>query len=150
MPTATCPTCGAPAMLVELRDAPMGAGEVVVRVAGLARSRCEAGHVQVVPAGATDALLAAIATQLPTAGTQGLVRRRDVCHDCGEALVLPPRRTERAVPEDVRGRVVTAHVEAPVIRCPACAREQLTGDVAAAVPSVLAAAVDAAAGLDHG
>lgn len=150
MSTATCPACAAPALLVELRDAPMGAGEVVVRVTGLARSRCEAGHVQVVPAGATDALRAAIAVQLPTAGTQGLVRRRDVCHDCDEELVLPPRRTERAVPEDVRGRVVTAHVEAPVVRCPACAREQLTPDVAAAVPDVLAAAVEAAAGPGRG
>lgn len=148
MPTTlACPTCGAPADVTALRDAPMGAGEVVVRVGGLLRTRCADGHVAVVPGDAVEALLAAVATQLPTAGTRGVVRRREVCHDCGEELALPPRRTERAVPEDVDGLVVTAHVEAPVLRCPACAREQLTPDAAAAVPSVLAASVEAAGGV---
>lgn len=144
MSGAVCPVCGTPAELVALRDAPMGAGQVVVRVSGLARATCGAGHATIVPAGATEALLLAVATQLPTAAVRGLVRRQPVCHDCGEALVLPPRRTERAVPEDVGGHVVTAHVEAPVLRCPACAREQLTPEAAAGVPSVLAAAVEAA------
>lgn len=139
-----CPVCGAPTRHVALRDAPMGAGEVVVRVSGLVRATCDGGHTTRLPGDAVDALLAAIATQLPTAARRGVVRRREVCHDCGEELVLPPRRTERAVPEDVDGLVVTAHVEAPVLRCPACAREQLTPEAAAAVPSVLAAAVGAA------
>jgi uncharacterized protein with PIN domain len=123
----------------------MGAGDVVVRVSGLARATCDDGHVTVVPVDATDALLAAVATQLPTASTRGVLRRREVCHDCGEELVLPPRRSERAVPEDVDGRVVTAHVEASMLRCPACAREQLTARSATAIPSVLAAAVEASA-----
>lgn len=145
MPTThTCPTCGAPADVTALRDAPMGAGEVVVRVGGLLLARCPDGHVAIVPGGAVEGLLAAVATQLPTAGTRGVVRRREVCHDCGGELTLPARRTERAVPEVLAGLVVTAHVEAPVLRCPACAREQLTVEAAAAVPSVLAAAVEAA------
>lgn len=144
-----CPVCGEPAELVTLRDAPMGAGEVVVRVSGLAQATCGAGHATVVPTSAVDALLAAVATQLPTAAVRGLVRLQPVCHDCGEALVLPPRRTERAVPEDVAGRVVTAHVEAPLLRCPACAREQLTPEAARAVPSVLAASVEAAASAER-
>lgn len=122
----------------------MGAGEVVVRVSGLGRITCRAGHASTVPPGAVDALLAATGSQLPDAGTRGVLRRRPVCHDCGEELVLPSRRTERAVPEQVDGQVVTAHVEAPLLRCPACAREQLTPDAAAAVPSLLAAAVEAA------
>lgn len=146
MSDLACPVCGAPAEQVALRDAPMGAGEVVVRVSGLVRATCRSGHTTVVPTGAVEALLGAVGTQLPAAGTRGVVRRRPVCHDCGEELVLPSRRAERAVPEDVDGQVVTAHVDAPLLRCPACAREQLTPEAAAAVPSVLAAAVEAATG----
>lgn len=136
-----CPTCGGDAHVEELPETAMQAGDVVVRVAGLARTTCDAGHVHVVPDGGAAAGRGAVAEQLQTAVQRGVVRRRLECGDCGAELVLPPLRSERVVPVDVAGRVLTITVEAPFRRCPDCAREQLTPDGADAVPVALDAAV---------
>ncbi len=77
---------------------------------------------------------------------RGVVRRREVCGDCGADLVLPPTRTERAVPVDVAGRVLTIVVGAAMVRCPDCAREQLPASVAEALPALVDATVEAAGG----
>lgn len=139
-----CPRCDHPAEVEEIPETAMQAGDVVVRVAGLARTRCREGHVEVVPAGARDVALDAVAGHLLAARTRGVVRRRAVCGDCDTDLVLPPVRTERVVPVDVEGRVLTITVGATMARCPGCGREQLTTEAAAAVPDVVRAAVDAA------
>lgn len=144
MATRPCPTCDAPAELAPVPETAMQAGEVVVRVAGLTRTRCDAGHVHLVPDAPVRPAREAIDQQLLVADQRGVVRRRAVCGDCGAELVLPPTRTERAVPVDVDGTVVTLTVAAAMVRCPDCAREQLTPQDADAVPVALDAAVAAA------
>lgn len=144
MTAVACPRCGRPAQVDAITERAMQADEVVVRVAGLARATCEAGHTTVVPATAPSRAQAAVQDQLQTARTRGVIRRRDVCGDCGGELVLPAWRSERVVPLDVDGRVLTITVRAPMRRCPDCAREQLTPAAAAVVASVVAAAIDEA------
>lgn len=144
MTTRPCPTCGAPAEVEAVPEPSMQAGDVVVRVAGLARTRCGDGHVHPAPGAPTTAARAAVDEQLLVARDRGVVRRRRVCGDCGADLVLPPTRTERVVPVDVDGIVLTVTVGAAMLRCPDCAREQLAPDDAAAVPAALEAAIDAA------
>lgn len=144
MTTRPCPTCHAPAELEVVPESAMQAGDVVVRVAGLARGRCRDGHVHLLPEEAADTARAAVDEQLLVARERGVVRRRRVCGDCGADLVLPPTRTERAVPVDVAGTVLTVTVRAAMLRCPDCAREQLAPDDAAAMPAALEAAVEAA------
>lgn len=145
-PSATCPRCGRPTEVTEAAESAMQADDVVVRVAGLARATCDAGHVTLLPASAAPAAQAAVDHQLQVARERGVVRRRRACGDCGATLVLPAWRSERPVPVDVDGRVLTICVQAAMVRCPDCAREQLTPAAAAVLPSVLAAAVDAVAG----
>lgn len=140
-----CPRCGEPAELEELPETAMQAGDVTVRVAGLARSRCPAGHEELLPRDAATAATEAVADSLLAARTRGVVRRREVCGACDAELVLLPVLTERAVPVDVDGRVLTIAVGAPMPRCPDCGREQLTPPAAAAVGDVVVAAVEAAA-----
>lgn len=141
-----CPRCGEPAEVTGVAETAMQSGDVVVRVAGLARSRCAAGHDVLVPATARSVVPEAIGHQLLAATTRGVVRRREVCGGCGAELVLPPVRTERAVPVDVDGRVLTIVVGAPMSRCPDCGREQLVPAAAGVVGTVATAAVDAADG----
>ena len=136
-----CPTCGTDAHMEEVTETAMQSGDVVVRVAGLARTRCPDGHTDVLPDGGAAAGRGAVAEQLQVAVQRGVVRRRLECGDCGAELVLPPLRSERVVPVDVAGRVLTITIEAPFRRCPDCAREQLTPDAAGAVPVALDAAV---------
>jgi hypothetical protein len=144
MTTLPCPTCDRPAEVAEVAESAMQSGDVVVRVAGLAVATCSAGHRHRLPQGAVDAALAAVAEQLQVTRTRGLLSRRDMCGDCGADLRLPAWHSERPVPFDVDGRVLTVHVRAPMVRCPECAREQLTAAPARVLPDILAAAVEAA------
>ena len=146
MTTIACPQCTQPATVTEAGEAAMQAGDVVVRIAGLAEAVCPSGHVTRVPRGAAEAARGAVDAQLLRAQSRGVVRRREVCGDCGADLVLPPTRTERAVPVDVAGRVLTIVVGAPMLRCPDCAREQLPASVAGALPTLVDATVEAAGG----
>ena len=141
-----CPECGEPTEVEELPETAMQAGEVVVRVAGLARARCTAGHTTLLPPDAEAAARGAVDDRLLAARTRGVVRRRDVCGACDAELVLLPVRTERAAPVDVAGRVLTVTVGAPMARCPDCGREQLVPSAAARVHGVVDAAVGAASG----
>ena len=139
-----CPRCGEPSELEEVAETAMQAGDVTVRVAGLAWSRCVAGHDALVPRGAATAATEAVSDRLLAARTRGVVRRREVCGACDAELVLLPVHTERAVPVDVDGRVLTITVGAPMPRCPDCGREQLSAAAAAVVDDVVEAAVGAA------
>ena len=141
-----CPRCGEPSEVDEAPETAMQAGDVTVRVAGLGRARCPAGHVELLPRDAATAATRAVTDRLLAARTRGVVRRREVCGACDAELVLLPVHTERAVPVDVDGRVLTITVGAPMPRCPDCGREQLTAAAAATVGDVVTAAVDAAAG----
>lgn len=140
-PRAACPTCGAPAEATPLPEVAMREADVVVRVRGLVRLRCERGHLDVGPVDVGDRLVAELGRMLLAARTRGVVRRREVCGACATDLRLPPRHTDTPVPTELDGRVVTPIVEAPMTRCPACGREQLGADTAARVDRVLVAAV---------
>lgn len=146
MTTIPCPRCGEPATVAELGEAAMQAGDVVLRIAGLAEATCPRGHVTRLPHDATAEVRRAVDEQLLRTDRRGVVRRREVCGDCAAELVLPPTRTERAVPVDVAGRVLTIVVGAPMVRCPDCAREQLPASVGEVLPALVDATVEAAGG----
>lgn len=124
----------------------MQEADVVVRVQGLVRLDCAHGHAQVAPADVGPRLVAEVRTMLLVAERRGVLRRREVCGQCGADLTLPPRHTDTPVPTELDGRVVTPIVEAPMARCPACGLEQLSPDTADRVDRVLQAAVRDAAG----
>lgn len=119
----------------------MQEGDVLVRVQGLVRVHCDHGHRAVGPAEVGPRLAAEVEAMLLTAHRRGLVRRRQVCGDCGTALTLLPRVTDTPVPMALDGHVVTPVVEAPMTRCPGCGREQLGRRTADRVRRVLLAAV---------
>ena len=146
MTTIACPRCDEAATITELGEAAMQAGDVVLRIAGLADATCPTGHLTRLPRDAGAVVRGAVDEQLLHAERRGVVRRREVCGDCGADLVLPPTRTERAVPVDVAGRVLTIVVGGPMVRCPDCAREQLPIAVAEALPGLVDATVEAAGG----
>ena len=141
MTRVDCPTCGAPTEVEPLPEVAMQEADVVVRVQGLVRLRCERGHLEVGPVDVGERLVAELGRMLLTARTRGVVRRRRVCGACDTDLRLLPRHTDTPVPTELDGRVVTPIVEAPMARCPACGREQLGTDTAARVDRVLLAAV---------
>lgn len=142
--TRPCPRCGAPAEVVDLPEAAMQSGDVTVRVQGLARARCDAGHATTLPTDASTHAIARVDEMLLVSAVRGMVRRREVCGACDGALDLPPRNSHRPVSLDVDGRVLTLIVESPMVRCPDCGREQLPAHVGAVVPGLVAAAVEQA------
>lgn len=136
-----CPRCGEPAEIADCPEAAVGAGDTTVRILGLARATCPAGHTTTLPAEAAAHASAEVDEMLLVSVTRGLVRRREVCGVCEGELALPPRNSHRPVPLDVDGRVLTVIVESPMVRCPDCGREQLPVHVGAALPDLLTAAV---------
>lgn len=142
MTTTACPGCGAAATVTEVPEAAVGADDLVVRVQGLARAACPAGHLHVLPHDAADRAIVEIGERLVSAGTRGVLRRREVCGFCRAGLDLPPRPSHRPVPVPVDDRVLTVVVEAPMVRCPACGRDQLTATAGGAVAGLVRAAVD--------
>lgn len=149
MPTdpspVTCPTCGAPAEVAELAEVAVAADAVVVRIQGLARATCGAGHVHLLPDRAAHHAGTGVRERFVVARTRGLLRRRERCGDCGDELILPPRQSDRPAPLDVGGRVLTILVESPMVRCPSCGRDQLPAAVGPTVDALVAAAVEQAA-----
>jgi hypothetical protein len=150
MPLITCPTCSADVRVTETPEVAMGAGDVVVRVQGLGRATCPAGHSHVLPVDAADRAADEVAERLVGARTRGVLRRREVCGFCDADLDLPPRPSHRPVPVPVDDRVLTVVVEAPMVRCPACSHDQLTAAAGAAVAGLLQAAVNTVIGDEDG
>lgn len=136
-----CPRCGEPAEVTDRPEAAVGAGDTTVRIQGLARATCPAGHATTLPAEAATHASAKVDEMLLVSHVRGLVRRREVCGDCEADLGLPPRNSHRPVSLDVDGRVLTVIVESPMVRCPDCGREQLPVHVGAALPDLVTAAV---------
>ncbi len=107
----------------------LGAGtEVEVGTVAAALERrplvaCPAGHDRS-PGAALSAGAAAAALQLPLARRRW--RRGDRCANCGEALLLPVRRTRRTV--TVTGEALpvhTLHLDVPMTRCADCGWDQI-------------------------
>lgn len=143
--TIPCPRCDEPATVADCAEAAVQSGDATVRVQGLARATCPAGHVTMLPPDAAAHANAKVDEMLLVSTTRGLVRRREVCGACEGTLALPPRNSDRPVSLDVDGRVLTVIVESPMVRCPDCGREQLPLHVGAALPDLLTAAVAQAA-----
>lgn len=139
--TVPCPRCGEPAEVTNCPEAAVQAGDATVRIQGLARATCPAGHATTLPPDAAAHAGAKVDEMLLVSTTRGLVRRREVCGACEGALDLPPRNSYRPVSLDVDGRVLTVIVESPMVRCPDCGREQLPVHVGAALAELLTAAV---------
>ena len=69
--------------------------------------------------------------------------RSDACSNCGSELVMPVRRTTRAVTvEPPHGPILTLRFDLPMSRCPTCGVDQLPTrsqeDLVVSVPAVFA------------
>ncbi len=125
---------------------PAGASEVTVGTVAVAlESRpvvaCRDDH-DATPAAVVGAAMRAVEQLVPTARSRLL--RSDVCHECGTALTMPVRRTERpvTVESDDERPVMTLVFDLPSTRCPDCSADQVPSrsheDLVVAVPALFA------------
>lgn len=124
-------------------EAASAIGAVAIRLLGMPLLRCRRGHREFLTGDLDLVLAGAVERHLVHAATVRL-RRYDRCAACAARLDLAPRTTERPVPVEVPGGVVTVIVEGPMVRCGECGQEQVPSDVAAQVRRGITASADAA------
>jgi hypothetical protein len=116
-----CPVCGQPASVTTGPPRERSYGSVAALLDPGLALRCEEHGAQ--PLAAAAALTTA-RDRLPRARRCRV--RRTCCAACGARLVLPARRTRRALTIEAAGLPVhTIHLDVALTRCPDCGIEQL-------------------------
>lgn len=137
--TTTC-HCGRPTRRAIAPTAEVTDADSTLRLDGVGVYVCDRGHATVADDEVAARVVAAIRDGLLQARRRRL-RRHDACGDCGADLVLLGRRTDTPVPTTTPFGVVTPTLDATMLRCPDCGREQLPPDVVARLPALVEAAV---------
>lgn len=138
--THTC-NCGAPARPGLAPPVELELDDASLRLEGVPVWSCPEGHVELADADLAARIVSAVEERLLVASSRRL-RRTDACGDCGAPLDLPGRATEVPVPLATPHGVVTPTLLVTMVRCPACARDQLDRPSHRAVPALVAAALD--------